>query len=163
MWVAQLQDSFCLTFSWPFPYISISYFTFPVQSTEFSFCFFPSFLAICILLSSNNIPFPVHLTGFSLRFFPGFLAVCILSSNNNNSGYHCCPTYLERRTFCVSFAWARLGSLSRNVMVRLNDVGLMLKTIQYTCLINKTFVVLRNKELNAISSSMIWKHATVIF
>ena len=43
-------NSTLLTFS----YISFSYFTSPVHPTGFSFCFFPGFLAIFILLSSSN-------------------------------------------------------------------------------------------------------------
>ena len=46
---------FRLTFSVPFYYITFSSFTnSPVHPTWFSFCFFPGFLAILTLLSSNN-------------------------------------------------------------------------------------------------------------
>ena len=46
----QLQSSFRIIFS----YISFSSFTFSVYPTRFLLCFFPYFLAIFILLSSNN-------------------------------------------------------------------------------------------------------------
>ena len=65
----------------------------PVHPTGFLFYIFPGFLAIFILLSSNNniiypfdlLPSPVHPTGFSFYIFPGFLVIFILLSWNNNN------------------------------------------------------------------------------
>ena len=73
-----------------FPFNILPY---PVHLTVFSFCFFPGFLAIFILLSCNNnifsfhlSPSPVHPTGFYFCFFPGFLVIfTLLSSNHNNN------------------------------------------------------------------------------
>ena len=75
-------------------------FPFHLFPTGFFFYFFPGFLAIFTLLSSNTIfplhlvPSPVHPTGFSFCFFPGFLAIFTLLSPNNNNNQKLSP-FLE--------------------------------------------------------------------
>ena len=45
---------------------------------------FPSYLTLTLFLYFL-LPSPVHPTGFSFCFFPGFLAIYILLSSNNNN------------------------------------------------------------------------------
>ena len=90
-----------------FPFHLLSY---PTHPTVFSFYIFPGFLAISILLTSNNIN-SQHPTGFFFYVFPGFLASFILSLSNNKHNDHdvrCrwkhigCSCILDSRV-CVEF------------------------------------------------------------
>ena len=51
----------------------------PVHPTEFSFCFFPLPYHFYLVVIEQQ-----HPTGVSSCFFPGFLAIFILLSSNNN-------------------------------------------------------------------------------
>ena len=58
-------------------------------SSKIKYRRFPSYLLYTLLLFPFHLlPSPVHPTGFSFCFFPGFLAIFILLSWNNSNNLH---------------------------------------------------------------------------